>query len=228
MPEPAPLPSPYPAWGLPAYRSGRGVGLATAYLLVPCLALLLGSIMFSLLSVETALDGTKTVRSPPAWVGLAVFLLSLPLLVLLPLWTVRSYRNVQALRGETIRGSAGWAAAAWFIPVLGGLLAIPSLRRMWAAGPGRHRYLPTLWGLLWSLCQLAAVATVAYGLSLLGSGSSAATVAEQVSSLGAASVDLLPFQVGGQALLLACGLAMVLSVALFTRWEEAESLRRTP
>ena len=216
-----------PGWGLPPYRSGRIVAYVAAFLLLPFLALLLGSILFTLLSVETALDGTRTVRTLPGWLPLVANLLSLPLVVLLPVWMARSYRNVQALRGESIPGSPRWAAGAWFIPVLGGLFAIPSLRRMWSAGPGRHRYLPTLWGLSWSLYQLAVLAATAYGLALLGPGlASAADLAERTMRLDEVAVDLLPIQVGAQAILLCGGLAMVLSLLLFTRWEEGETLRR--
>lgn len=84
--------------------------------------------------------------------------LFIALAIVFGFWMARVHTNAAVLTGP-LPDSTGWAVGAWYIPLVGGFLALGPLRRLWARGPGGPAGLPTAWAVLFALYQIISVFT---------------------------------------------------------------------
>lgn len=68
-----------------------------------------------------------------AGAGSFVFFLAAISVILLLIWTYRTYQNLRALRAEDTRFSPGWTIAGWLIPVVNLLMPFFVFQEMWKA-----------------------------------------------------------------------------------------------
>ncbi len=78
-------------------------------------------------------------------------------------WSHRAYRNLDALGAQGLQYSAGWAAGAWFVPVLNLFRPYQIMRELHAASdpeqapPASFTWLSGVWWALWLVHTLFAV-----------------------------------------------------------------------
>lgn len=93
-------------------------------------------------------------------------------------WMARTHRNAFALTGQPLRHSTVWTVGSWYIPVVGGFLAVRPLVGVWQRAPGGSSAKALAWAITFSAQQVATVivtiVAVAWGalsiFSLVASG----------------------------------------------------------
>jgi hypothetical protein len=127
-------------------------------------AIVVGVLVYVVLQVASAVMGalrgqaeSSSVSVMQAGDNLLVFLtlgLFVALAIMTPIWLARTHRNAETLSGEALKGSSGWTAGAWFIPLVGGALAAQPVARIWKRSVGGGPWPAYAWAILWSAFQV--------------------------------------------------------------------------
>lgn len=206
----------------------------TILVLLPCyLALLLVQDGLVFLFSENARD-VGSGASPQDVLGLfdgtfwglmVTGILSLGIFVTLAIvfgiWLARAHGNAEALTGSKLPKGMAWTVGAWYIPIVGGFLAVGPIRDLWRRGPGGPVGKPIAWAVLFSVAYLVNIAgsiaafIISFGAALetVGSGDrfTAGTGTHPVSLAAGLAFTLV---------LTVSGICMWLSVQAIQRWQE--------
>jgi hypothetical protein len=144
--------------------------LAIMALSAACISLLLGTAGDAVsIAIRSGAAGRSLSTSEQQGIGAAVglpailFLLSyVAAAIVIPMWCHRVYRNLPALGAQRLRFSLGWAAGAWFVPIMWLWRPYEVLREVWqnSRPKGESRTLLKIYWTAWLIANWVAVGAV--------------------------------------------------------------------